>query len=138
MINRIKWLLKNFKQSVCFSDDISPYDLFFIHPQLMVIVSFVNLYCHNNKLEFKITSAIRTESQDKKLGAVSSSHQEGRSVDFSLQGFKKSQIEELRHEINTRYSDIGAVSSSNGLSRPIVIHDNGNGYHAHLQVRPNL
>ena len=138
MIRKLKHLLKMFKEHFSFSDDTSIYELMFIHPQLMVMVAFVNNYCYENSLELKITSLIRTPEENQRLGSVSRTHIEGRAADLSLKGFTLEQVKDLEHEINKRFADIGAISSSDGLPKPIVVHNNGHGYHAHLQIRPNI
>lgn len=137
MIEKLKYICDKFKQHIKFSSDVNPYELFFIHPQLMLMIGFVNNFCYENKLEFKITSVIRTKEENKRVKAVSTTHIDGRAADISLKGFSKEQVEELESEINIRFKHVGAVSPTNGESRPIVVHV-GTGYHAHLQIRPNL
>lgn len=133
--------MRRIKQWLGFKEKVNNLDLLYIHPHLMLILGFVNVFCYEQEIKFEITSIIRTVEEDKKLGATSSTHSTGRAFDFSIKeshGWTYEKIQLLIDEINKRFNYIGAISASNGLHNPIVIHDNGNGRHAHIQVRGGL
>lgn len=127
--------LSTLKQHIFIHDGIELKDLMYIHPQLFIILAAVNIFCYENNLRCEITSAVRTKELDAKLGAVSVTHQEGRAIDISIKDFPKEKLSKLESLINSRFAHIGALSGKTLESKPIVIHDNGNGPHIHLQVR---
>lgn len=109
---------------------------FMIDPMLLLIVSDINYYCVRNKVPFIITSTIRTPDEDKAIGAVSKTHQEGRAVDISTRKMSRDFIEDLIKHFSDKYKGWGAISSRDLKERLIVYHD-GTAPHLHVQVAPN-
>ena len=128
-------------QYIDFKDKVSHTDLHYINPYLFQILAYISIFCMKNKTILQLTSIHDDSNQDLLLGRVSKSHQEWRAFDMSLRhiyGWNDLLITKLEDEINQKFKDIGAISAKSGISTPIVIHDNGNGYHAHIQVRKGL
>lgn len=120
-----------------FAPELFLEDFAFMSPKLMLMWAFINNWCADRNLDFRVTSMIRSPEYDKQLGAASTTHQEGRAFDMSLRGFSYQDVQDLIDVVAKNFSNIGAISRSSGTSRPIVVHKNhdGAGTHAHLQVR---
>lgn len=109
-------------------------DLRMIHPKLLIMFAFVLDWATQRSLPIVVTSMIRTPEENRQLGSKSFTHPEGRAFDISIRGWSTDEIDDLIHEVNDKFSDIGALTTS-GESRPVVFHDNGNGPHFHFQIR---
>ena len=118
---------------IILKDDI--HEFFQLKPELLLVISTINLDFHKKGYDLVVTSMIRKLCEDKKLKAVSKSHQEGRAVDISIKGIDKAWLKQYCKELEEIFSDIAAISAKTLKPRLTVIHDNGNGYHLHLQVR---
>lgn len=136
-----------------YKEEVNNLDLNFIHPNLFLILGFISKYCHDNNINLVISSIIRTPEENKKLGAVSKTHIEGRAIDISLRkehGWTYEKIQNLVNDLNyitdtecymdgrqNPFYQIGAISKSDKRQRVIVVHKNhtGLGDHAHIQVR---
>lgn len=131
------------KQYIDFKDGINNLDLLFIRPHLLEILAYVNTFCFEHGIKFQLTSIIRSKEENARLGAKSNTHVDCRAFDISLRkehGWTYELIQKMVNEVNERYSDYGAISSSTGQARPVYVHKNstGNGIHAHFQVRPKI
>lgn len=146
------------KKYIHLKSDLAIEDLQYMHPNLLLILAFINSFCHNNDIKFQLTSMYRTEEQNRKVGAKSKTHVEDRAFDFSIRkehGWTYEKIQELVnsiHEYTERDPETGKykrVFMDNGakvwadknktilMSRPIVIHKvKGGVTHAHVQVKP--
>jgi len=126
-------------------------DLNYIHPNLLLLFSYISTFCFERGIKFVVTSIIRSEKEDKRLKAKSRTHQ-GRAFDFSVRsvhGWTQIDIDELKesleHLVTTKKIDgipnpfynIGAISAKTMKQRVILVHNNqnGEGVHAHVQVR---
>lgn len=131
-------------QRIFLNSDVRTVDFLYMHPNLLIILAFINSFCHENKIRFQITSIYRSMEENAKVEAKSKTHVEDRAFDFSIKnehGWTKEKLEELTQEINAEFSDIGArVWTQNRtvlISRPILVHKTKNGaMHAHVQVKP--
>lgn len=127
--------------SINFAPGINPQDLVKIHPKLKQIVAFIAAYCKENNIKFVITSAIRSPERNTEVHAVSMTHVEGRAVDFSIReelGWNANLIQDLFRKVIRNYGEYGAYSLTGGKQIVIFSHNNGNGFHTHLQVRKGL
>jgi hypothetical protein len=115
------------KHGVCL-DDIQ-----MIHPNLFIMLSTVLSYSAKHDLPVVITSLINDRDG---VVSKSSTHSTGRAVDLSIRGWNDHHLNDLELLINTKHSDIGAISASTLKPRPILIHNVSYGAHMHLQVKP--
>ncbi|MCK4499727.1 hypothetical protein KAU11_04475 [Candidatus Babeliales bacterium] len=145
--------MSNMEQRIKFDHEKNVVDLTYIKPELLMLLAFIEKWCQLNSIRFHITSVIRTKAQDKRLGARSSTHQEGRAFDFSIKkshGWDEEKIERITRDLNTLVSskfidgrhpnpfyNVGAISMATKSQRVIYVHSNHDGYgnHAHVQVR---
>jgi hypothetical protein len=101
---------------------------------LVILADIVTNYAMPRKLPVIVTSLLREENDGISETHI---HQEGRALDLSVVGWTQQQISELSQYINSKYSAlIGAISAKDGISRACYYHNNGNGWHFHIQVRP--
>lgn len=112
-------------------DDIK--ELEQVSPWLLVILADVIMWALPRKLPIVVTSLMRELNDGI---SESHTHQEGRAFDLSVKGWQKENIDELAKYICLKYEAIGAISSKDGISRACIYHNNGNGWHFHIQVRP--
>lgn len=129
-----------YNPNVFFSEGINPNDIYKIDPRLRKVVDFISNFCTDNEVKFVITSMIRSAERNKQVKSVSTTHVEGRAVDFSVRerwGWNEAKLLILTEEVQMRYSFIGAYSSLGKQRTILLLHDASNGYHAHLQVDRN-
>lgn len=107
-----------------------------IRSRLKIILDDMALFCHQNGHEFIITDLMSEESEDKKLKRVSKSHSEGRAADIRVKNWPLDFRAKFKSYFEERYKGWAAVSKSTGQKNLIVIHDNNNGLHTHVQVAP--
>lgn len=110
-----------------------------MHPAIVYIISFTNLWCYQHSIEPMWTSWVRTEKQDQLLNAKSDTHRY-RAADLSMaakHGWTEEMAYEYKRAVEENFLGLGALVKIGDdlISKPIVLHDNGNGFHAHLQVR---
>lgn len=116
---------------IIFQDDPKEFEQ--CNPWLLVILGAVALWCHSRKLRCCVTSIVRPLNDGI---SESKTHQEGRAIDLSVKGFTQEQIEELAAYINDKFKFCGAISSKTMKPVTCLYHNNGNGWHFHIQVRP--
>lgn len=103
-----------------------------LHPVALVILFHMNLYCHNRKLRFQVTSTVSTREEDDSLNRVSSTHREGRAFDLSVKDWSPYDIKEFIDYFDTKFGSEGALGVS-GEKRLIVDHV-GTARHLHVQI----
>lgn len=116
-----------------FKEDIDLNDLTLLEPATWILFLNCMLYCKRNDLEFRITSLINDR---KSIKAISQSHESGRAFDMSHRStgnWNNVHRNRMAYELNRDFSEIGAISFSDNISRPCVLKDT----HFHVQVRPN-
>ena len=96
---------------------------------LMLFTGFVE-FATRNSLPVVITS-IKEHVEER----VSRSHEQGRAIDVSINGWSYFDIDTVCSYINNKYEDIAAISYSDNVPRACVYHDVGMGRHIHLQVK---
>lgn len=114
-----------------------PNDMLYLNPHLLLIFSYIVVFCYERGLPCNFTSMVRHPGDGI---STSTTHQEGRAFDLSLRDWAPSYIEQLEEGVSKAFDHIGAISSKTLTSRPIYVHPNAEseGYHAHLQVRKGL
>jgi len=117
-----------------FKDDIIVNDLMFLTSNCSILFVEFMKYCQKNSLPCKISSI---RSDRKNIRSVSKTHETGRAIDFSIRGWTTDDIDDCVHYFNRHYSNIAAISYSDGKPRAIVHHNFGHGDHIHIQVRPD-
>jgi uncharacterized protein YcbK (DUF882 family) len=123
------------QKNFLFKDPKKMLDIFYIHPALALVLATINYDFYKKGVPFLITSSIRSEAEEKALNAVSSTHKEGRACDLSVTGINRPWLNAYIKEIEHRFSHLAAVKKD--LSTNLIeLHDNGNGLHLHIQVRP--
>lgn len=111
-----------------------------ISPVLKVVIDDLSDWCNERGITLHITSLIRSEAENERIGAISDTHIEGRAVDFSIKseyGWTDKLINDMVTYLEEKYGHLGAVTEK-GISRLIVIHDAGLGLHVHIQIRKGL
>ncbi len=103
-----------------------------VHPSLIIVLGYFSLFCHENKLNCKISSIkeeVVTQRQTK-------THSDGRAFDASVKPFSDGDILKCIAYMEKHVGHLGAYSYSDGEQRVIVYHDVGRGRHFHFQVHP--
>jgi len=103
-----------------------------IHPNLFYLLGCFVKYAYDRGLPVTITSIIR----DKLSGSVSKTHEEGRAIDISCNGWSVDQCLAAEEYMNRNYPHIAAISSKTFMPAACVYHNVGHGVHFHIQVRP--
>lgn len=109
-----------------------------MHPNLIMILGNICLWCQQKNLPLRITS-IKTDSVA--VRRSSHTHEDGRAFDMSLKGWEMDDIIKFESHFNLSFRHIAALSSSDLMPRLVVIHEvkqDGISYgeHAHIQVKP--
>ena len=112
--------------------DVSWEEIANLEPAMLFLLGYVAEYADQNNLKVVLTSI--TEKVD---GRVSSTHSDGRGLDFSLIGWNDLHIERLTHKINSTYKKWG-TSRTGENPKVLIVHDVGKGNHGHLQCRRGL
>jgi hypothetical protein len=110
-----------------------------MHPAIVLMIAWTNLWCHNHGINTVWTSWMRTPEQNRKLNATSV--HEYRGADLSIlkkHGWTKELVRKYELEFQIEFHDLGALVGEfqDFKSVPIKIHNSGHGKHAHLQCRP--
>ncbi len=125
-----------------FAPGINPEDLKRIHPKLRDMTAYIAVFCKENNIKFVITSAIRSEQRNRELNSVSQTHVEGRAIDFSIKeqwGWNSEKLMIITDKLQKIYGQYGAFTKSiNNKQVLVYTHENGNGFHVHLQVYKGL
>lgn len=116
--------------------------LMFMHPAIVVMITWTNLWCTSNGVMPYWTSWQRSHEENEKLGATDVHI--WRAADLSLAA-KWGWNEKLRNTymktFRRKFKLYGAfsVGKNDKLFRaPIVRHDSGHGEHFHLQCAPHV
>lgn len=121
-----------FHTNLQFKDGVNPLDLAKIHPALLFVLGFIALYAKAFSLPV-VVSSITDDAPNRK----SKTHEDGRALDISLNGWGELHIHRLEFIVNQRFArELGTAPSGEPL-RVIKVHDAGTGNHIHAQVRVN-
>ena len=101
-----------------------------------IIAQDMAQYCKINGFDFIITDILSEALEDKKLKRVSKSHTEGRAFDVRSSVWTKEFREKLEKHFEEKYKDWAALSNKTLKPNLIEYHDNGNGAHFHVQIKP--
>ena len=101
-----------------------------VNPSLIIVLGWFFSFCEKNGLDCVITSI--KEHVD---GRVTATHEDGRALDASVQGFSDGDIIQCIEFMNKNVGHFGAYSKSDNKQRVIIYHDVGLGRHFHLQVK---
>lgn len=105
-------------------------DLLKIDPAILEMIAFTADYCLQYNLPCTITSLMEDVP-----GRRTSTHSDGRAVDFSSRSWGDFHIARFQHEFKNRFKGKGAFNRA-GEDRPIVYHKVPGGVaHFHMQVR---
>ena len=135
-MSRAKRPPKDLTQHTFLKAGVSVYDLLYMPPALMMIFAFIANFCQIHGIKFVVTSIYRPPGDGI---SKSTTHQTMRAFDVSLKsehGWNMDKIHDLKARVEYNFKHFGAISAASGESRPIVVHDSGTGYHAHIQIRP--
>ena len=116
-------------------DDVDLEDLKDLQPAMWVLFTSALLYCKEHNILLVITSI---NSDRKNINSVSTTHEEGRAVDISTNGWPDLHINRLCYRLNRDHGDIAAISAKDLIPRAAIYHNSGYGAHIHLQVRPGV
>lgn len=113
-------------------EDVVVTDLLLIKPTLYIVIGHFLSFAEGRGLPAEPTSII---SDRENVQAVSTTHEDGRAIDFSATGWDKKDIEDCISHMNNIAGHYGAISYSDNERRVIVYHNYKNqGDHFHLQV----
>lgn len=101
-----------------------------------IIAQDMAQYCHINGFEFIVTDIMSDGSEDKKLKRVSKSHTENRAFDVRSRVWTEEFRKKLEKHFEEKYKDWAALSEKTLKPNLIEYHDNGNGPHFHVQIKP--
>lgn len=104
-----------------------------INPTLQAICHEMDEFCKRRGKPFVLTETLTTAEEDKALGRVSISHQEGRAVDIRTRDWPEEFRELFIAHFSGIYGSLGAISKD-GKRNLLVYHDSGHGAHIHAQL----
>lgn len=113
-----------------------------MHPAIVVMISWTNLWCYSQGITPFWTSWQRTSAHNKKLGATDVHL--WRAADLSLSddwGWNQTLRTKYEKRFRKTFKQWGAITNDTGknlVRRPIVRHDSGHGDHFHLQCAPHV
>jgi hypothetical protein len=105
-----------------------------LHSKCIEIMADMYQYAVDNNLPFTVTAAVSTYAEDLALNRVSATHRERRAFDISDHGWSSQNIQDFCEHFNFKYADIAAISNETGKPLLVYHHDNGHGYHFHVQI----
>jgi hypothetical protein len=109
-----------------------------LHPKAQMIAEEMGRYFVLNNFRMIITDIMSDATEDEALHRISASHREGRAFDFRVHGIPQEFLDEVEKRFEHLYKQVAAISLKSGQPELIVYHDNGNGKHAHVQIRRGL
>lgn len=133
--------MSNRKQFDYDSGAISLDMLLTMHPAIVLMIGWANLWCYSHGIMPTWTSWKRTPEKNKELGATSV--HEWRAADLSIKrelGWTKQKLKRFEIEFRQRFIRMGAfIQKENGslIRKPILRHDVGHGEHFHIQCAPS-
>lgn len=107
-----------------------------IKERLRIIAEDMAMFCNDNGYEFLITDVLSEEVEDKKLKRVSKSHTEGRAIDVRVHSWLLDFRKKFEQYFEAKYIEWAALSSKTLKPNLIEIHNNSNGIHCHIQIKP--
>jgi len=114
-----------------FSSEIDLNEITMIHPELLRVLAFLNIFCLEKGIPLHINSMIRPYNDGI---SKSSTHQTGRALDVRTRHWNKEQISDVARFLSgyDHTEKVGAISSTDSIRRLGYYHKN----HFHIQVAP--
>lgn len=110
-------------------------EIMYINPYLLAMLCETVIFAKILGKDIDITSLLREHGDGI---SQSTTHQEGRAIDISVIGWKDFEIKALSDHLNKRFAESIGTAPVGKAPRACYYHNNGNGYHFHLQVRRGL
>lgn len=104
----------------------------YLSPWILVMLADAIIWSRDRGLRVVVTSMLR-EANDGI--SVSETHQTGRAIDLAVRSWPKKEIEALAKYLNDKYASKLGTSPVGKPPVACLYHNNGNGWHFHLQVR---
>jgi len=123
--------MSNVKILRYFSSEIDLNEITMIHPELLRVLAFLNIFCMEKGIPLHINSMIRPWNDGI---SKSTTHQSGRALDIRTKYWSKEQLTGVARFLSgyDHTENVGAISKSDGLKRLAYYHNN----HLHIQVKP--
>lgn len=119
-------------------------DMNLLHPTFLIMFAWTNMWCFKHGVTPAWTSLRRTVEENKKVGAKSNTHVDGRAGDLSFRqvwGWTEELKDKFKQEFYEEFKDVGALSKDKETGEfytsPIVGEEEGHN-HFHLQCRPKV
>lgn len=106
-----------------------------IRVRLQLVLEDMSAFCEAQGQEMVLTDLMSEATEDAALKRVSTSHQEGRAADVRIKNWPEWFKQKFEVTFEARYPHYAAVSKTTMQPQLIVYHDNGNGTHAHIQIK---
>lgn len=119
-----------------FKNEEDQIHILYMSPKLGEVLLDMYQFFKQGGYEFVITSIIRSYEENKRLGAKSTSHCEGRAVDIRANHVDYNFTKDFVTYFNHKYSNVAAISASTGQPRLVVAHGQGMNFHFHVQLSP--
>ena len=124
---------------IVFKHEKDKRNLTLIAKPLQAIAAEMDAWLRKNyKIDLCITATLSTLAEDQALNRVSSSHREGRAFDVAIRTWTPTILRSFIEFFNAKYSDLGAVSKTDGFRRFIVHKAHGSGPHLHVQIGKDI
>lgn len=107
-----------------------------LRPMAQEIANEQARFCELHNQPFMITDIMSEAQEDLRLKRVSKSHSEGRAWDIRTSWWPLLFKTDFETRFEILYREEAARSKTTGLPNLIFYHDNGNGPHAHCQIKP--
>lgn len=107
---------------------------FYLSGQCIEIMNDMADWAQARGLPFVVTAAVSTEGEDGCLNRISATHRTGRAFDLSIHGWMRPAIEEFMKVFSAKYLHVAAIGGETNQPELIVLHNNGNGEHLHVQI----
>jgi hypothetical protein len=104
-------------------------------PRAQIIAEDMGRFFVNAGYKLVITDIMSEKGEDERLKRVSRAHSEGRAFDFRTRGIPEEFLAKVEKTFEHIYKHWAALSKETKKEQLIVYHDNGNGKHAHVQIR---
>jgi hypothetical protein len=119
-------------QRFTLKDDVVMEDFMLISPKVLIVLGHLIAFAEVRGLPVNVTSII---SDREDVQSISRTHEDGRALDVSVKGWKKSDIDDCVTQLDNIVGHYGAISYNDSQRRVAVYHNyRGQGDHLHLQV----
>ena len=115
-----------------FKDPNQGATLMYLHPLIAIIMFDMSLWCHTRGIDFVVTDTISSLKRDKRMGRKHSGHRDKRSIDVRSRTFSGVEQTAFTDYFNKKYESIAQISSSDLVSRLVVLHGEGDNEHFHI------